>query len=103
MESNPHRMAVPQEDAADAVPQIDAIHAANTLYRTFVNRENDTVALTKRHNDRPRLHAWPLLCHHEFATGEVLARFRQQNSELERKDMLAVKVLMQAVVIIGSI
>src|SRR5262249_45969182 len=44
-----------------------------------------------------------LLCHYEFAAREVLARLRQQDGELKRKNMRTVKVLMQAIVIIGAI
>ena len=44
-----------------------------------------------------RLHAWPLLGHHELAAVEVAARCRQQQHHLQRKHLIAVQVLVQAV------
>ncbi len=96
-------MTVSRPDAADAVPEIHAIHAASTLHGAIMNCEHYAVALAKRYNDRPRLHTRPLLRHHEFATGKVLVGLRQQNRELKRENMLAIEVLVQAVVIAGPI
>jgi len=45
------------------------------------------------------LHAWPLLGQHEFTAGEIPFRLRQQNRQLQRKDMLAVEVLVESVVV----
>jgi len=44
-----------------------------------------------------------LLYHHEFASYEILLRLGQQNSELERKHMFAVQILMEAVVVVNPI
>ena len=103
MENDADGMTVPRSDAADAVPQVHAIHTARALHGPVVNRENNAIALTERHDHRPDLHARALLRHDEFAASEVLAGVRQQNSQLEREDMLAVEVLVQAVVIVDSI
>src|SRR5258708_37849611 len=103
MENDADCMPVPRPDAADAVPQVYAISAARTLHGTIVNRENNAVSLTERHDHRPALHARALLRHDELAAGEVRAGVGQQNSQLEREDMLAVEVLVQAVVVADSI
>ena len=50
-----------------------------------------------------RLHARALLGQHELAAGEVSARLRQQDGELQREDMLAVEVLVEAVVVAGAV
>ncbi len=77
VENDAERVAVSRPDAADAVPEIDPIHAASALNRSMMNREHDAVTLAQRHNDRPRLHSWPLLRHHEFAAGKVFVGFGQ--------------------------
>src|SRR5258708_29295207 len=103
MENDANRIPVSPTDATDAVPEIDPIRPARTPHRSMVNRENDAVTVLKRYHHRPRLHARPLLRHHEFAAHEVLARLGQQDGELKRENMLTVEVLMQAVVIIGAV
>ena len=77
VENDAERMTMSRPDAADAVPEIDAIRAASARHGTMMNREHNTITLAKRHNDRPRLHSRPLLRHHEFATGKVVVGFRQ--------------------------
>ena len=52
---------------------------------------------------RPRLHAGPLLGQDEFAAREIHARLVEQKRDLDREDMLAVEVLVQAVVIVGTV
>ena len=85
------------------MPESDTVKAASTFHGTMINGEHNAVALTKRHNHRPRLHAGPLLGKHELSASEVFARLRQENRELERKNMFAVKILMQTVVVAGFI
>src|ERR1700679_1091608 len=90
VENDADRMTAPREDAADAVPQIHAIRTACALHRPVVNRENNSVALTQRHDYRSALHARALLRHDELAAGEVRAGVGQKNSQLERENKLAV-------------
>ena len=103
MENDADCVTAPRADAANAVTQVHAIRTARTLHRPVVNRENNAVALTKRHDHRPALHARALLRHDELTAGEVRAGVGQQNSQLEREDMLTVEVLVQAVVVVDSI
>ena len=93
-------MTMPRANAADAVPKVDPIHTARALHRTLMDGEDNRVTLPERHDFRPRLHARPLLGHHEFAAREIAAGFGQQDRDLEREHMLAIEVLMQAVVIV---
>src|SRR5260370_38822422 len=60
VENDADCMTVSRPDAADAVPQVDAIRAARTLNGPVMNCENNGVALTERHNHRPARHARPL-------------------------------------------
>jgi hypothetical protein len=53
------------------MPEIDAIRATTPLHRTMMHSEDHRIALAKRHNRSPRLHAWPLLGEDKLAAGEV--------------------------------
>jgi hypothetical protein len=70
---------------------------------TVMNWKDYRIALAQSYDHRSRLHAWPLLRQHKLAPGEISLRFRQQDRELQRKDVLAVKVLMETVVIAGLV
>ena len=81
----------------------DAIVTARSGDRAMVDREHHRVALDERHHLDSRLHAWALFGQDEFAAGEILARPRQQDRDLQRKDVLAIQVLVQAIIIAGAI
>jgi len=49
------------------------------------------------------LHARALLRHHELPAREVALGLGQENGDLQRKDVLAVKILMQAVVVANPV
>ena len=68
-----------------------------------MNRKNDAIALLKRHHHRTGLHPGPLLRHNELSAAEIIARLRQQDRELERKDVLSIQVLVQTVIVVHSI
>ena len=82
---------------------VDAIGAARALHRPLAHREDDPVALAERHHLGARLHARPLLGQHELAAGEVASGLGEQDRDLERKEMLSVDVLMQAIVVARAI
>src|SRR3984893_1768985 len=92
-------MPVATAEAADAVTQVHAIHAAGSFYRTMMDSEYHGVALAERHYFGAGLHPRALLGDDEFTAGEVLFRLREQNRDLQGEDMLAVEILVQAVVI----
>src|SRR3954451_15067481 len=99
VEDYTQRMAVAGTDPAYAMPEIDAIDSARALNRPDMHRKHHSIALAKRHYFGPRLHAWALLGQDEFTTREVAAGFGQQNRDLQGKNVLAVEILMQAVVV----
>ena len=81
----------------------DAIGPARSLNRTLAHGEDHPVALPQAHDLGARLHARALLGQHELAAGKVPPRRRQQDRDLQRKDDLAVDVLMQAIVVARAI
>ncbi len=96
-------MAMSRPNAAHAVPEVDSIDPPGALDRPVTNGEDHGVALAQRHHLRPRLHPRTLLGHDELSTGEVPARPRQENRDLQREDVLAVDILMQAVVVVDLV
>ena len=99
MEDHAHRVAMARSDPADAVTHINAIEAARPLHRPDMHGKGHGIALAKRRHFSPRLHARSLFGQHEFATGEIFVRLRQQDHHLQREDVLTVQILVQAIVI----
>src|SRR5437773_9707600 len=99
MEDDADRMALARAHPAHAMTQVDARHATRALHWPMMDREDHAVSLAERYDLGTRLHARPLLCKHEFAAREVVPRYRQEEGDLQWEDMLAIKILMQAVVI----
>src|SRR5690349_23675461 len=96
-------MPVSAPYAAHTMSQIHAIDAARPLHGAMVNGEDHRVTLFERHHFGTGLHSRTLLRDHEFAAGEIFAGSREQDGHLKRKNMLAVKILMQAVVVARSV
>ncbi len=84
---------------ADAMAQVNAIEPARALHRPVMHSKDHRIALPQRHHLGPRLHPRPLLGQHELAAGEIAPWFRQQDRDLQRKHVLAIEVLVQAVVV----
>src|SRR5271165_5642712 len=82
---------------AHSMPQVHAVRTSSALYRAVTDGDHCSVSLTQRQHKRSRLHSRALLGHHELAALEVPPRLRKQDHELERKNVLPVQVLMQAV------
>ena len=103
MEDDSERVPLACADPADTVPQVDAIAAAGALDRAVANREDHAFALLERHHLGATLHAGALFGEDELAAGEVLLGIGQQEGDLQREDVFAVKVLMQTVEIVGAV
>ena len=69
----------------------------------MIDRENHTLPLAEGNDLGTRLHARTLLGEHEFAACEIDTRLRKQECDLEREDVLAIKVLMQTIEIIRPV
>jgi hypothetical protein len=96
-------MTLAGANRGNPVAQRDTIMSACPTYRPMVDGEYHGIALAERHHMRPRLHARPLLGEQEFTAGKILPRPGEQNGHLQREDMLAVQVLMQAVIVAGAV
>ena len=83
---------------AYAVAVSDTVRAAAALDGTLVDRENDRVPTLQRDNFRPALPARALLGEDELAAAEA-ASIRQEYRHLKRKGVLAVKVLVEAIIV----
>ena len=103
MKDDAERMAMAGAQTAHAMPHVHPIDAPRALHRPMMDREDHAFALLERDHLGARLHARTLLGQHELAAGEVVAGAGEQERDLERKDMLAVKVLVQAIVVAGTV
>src|SRR5580692_5328225 len=99
MKDDPQGVTMARAQSAHTVPHVNAIAAAFALHWTVVYRESYSITLTKRNDLWPRLHARTLFGKYKFSARKVAPRFRQQDRHLYGKNMLAVKVLMQTVVV----
>src|SRR5438105_15174978 len=82
---------------------VAAVETARPLHRPVMHRKDYRLALRQRDDLGTRLHARPLLGHDKLSAGEIGARSREQNRDLQRKYVLAVEVLMEAIVVAGTI
>src|SRR5271163_980131 len=96
-------MSTALADLTDAVPERDPVVAATAPYRPTVHGECHGIALRERDDGGSGLHARPLFRQHELAALEVAAGFGQKRRDLQGKDVLAVEVLVQAVVVAGAV
>src|SRR5262249_16098358 len=58
---------------------------------------------SKRHDLSAALHARPLFGQYELPAREILAGFRKQDSDLDRKREFTVEVLMKAIVVAWNV
>lgn len=90
-------------DAAYPVTHSDPVEAPFAGDRPVSNREYHRVALIEVNYFHARLRPWTLLGKHELTTLKIVARPGQQDRGLQRKDVLAVDILMKTVVIVLTI
>ncbi len=103
MEDDAQGVAGARGELADPVAEIDPVGSPRAGHRAVVDREDQGVPLPQRGDPGPRLHPGPLLGDHELPTGEVAARLGEQDRHLQREDVLAIEVLVQAVVVAGAV
>ena len=92
-------MTAAGSDPAYAMPQGDPITAPCALHGPLADWEYHPIATAQGHYLGARLHTWPLFRQHEFPACEIPARLRQQEGRLQGKNVFAVKILMEAIVI----
>src|SRR5258705_12992392 len=92
-------MPIARAYTADPMAHIDPIGSARTVHGTRIDRENHAASLSKRNDFGARLHPGPLFGEDEFSPSEIAFRFGQQKGRLQRKYVLAIQVLVQAIVV----
>ena len=103
VEDDAQRVPAAAAHPAHAMAQAHAVAAARAAHRPLVDGEHHGIALAQRHHLDPRLLARALLGQHELAAGEVAPGLGQQDRHLQREDMLAVEILVQAVEVAGPV
>src|SRR6266498_949331 len=81
------------------MPHADAIGPALSLHRTMMHRKSNAISLAQRNYLGTRLHARTMFGQHKLSASKIQPRFGQQNSNLDGKDVFAIEVLMQTVVV----
>src|SRR5438046_2843966 len=103
VEDHAQRMAGTRAQSTDAVAHVDAVDAAYALHGSVSDREDHGLSTLERHDLRSRLLARALLGEDELATGEIVVGPREQEGGLQRENMLAIDVLVQAVVVARAV
>src|SRR5579884_456252 len=103
VEDDTERIAASRPHPTHSVSKIDSVVAAFPLERTVIHRKRDRISLVERHDLNTRLHARSLLGENKFSSGEIPSRLRKENRHLYGKHMLAIEILMEAVVVTGSV
>jgi hypothetical protein len=103
VKDDPERMSVSLAKFTNSMAKGHTIVATGAFVGSLIDGEHNGVAFRKRHHFRARLHARPLLSQHKFSTLEVRSRVRQQDSHLQRKNMLSVEILMETIVVSGAV
>src|SRR5436853_547867 len=96
-------MAGTRAQSTDAVAHVDAVDAAYALHGSVPDREDHSLSTLERHDLRSRLLARALLGEDELATGEIVVGPREQEGGLQRENMLAIDVLVQAVIVARAV
>jgi hypothetical protein len=99
VEDDAKRMAVSRAQATDTVPKIDAIGSPLTRHRAVMDGKGHSITLAQRNNFRSGLHARALFRKYKLATRKISRRLREQDCHLDREDVLAVNVLVEAVIV----
>src|SRR6185437_1478015 len=76
---------------------------SDLLHRPLAHGEDHAVALGEAHHLGARLHARPLFGQHELTALKVASGLGEEDRDLQRKEMLAVHVLVQTIVVAQSI
>src|ERR1700722_6116855 len=104
VEDDAERVPMPGPKPVDAVTHLYLIFAVLASYGTVVRGEHNPVTLAHGLDDNAaRLLSRTLLSQHELTSFEVLARLVEKDHDLERKEIVAVRVLVQAVVVIHAV
>lgn len=99
MEDDAQRRALSGIHAADTMADLHAVWAPRPLNRPLVAGKDHCITLAWRNHHGSRLHPGALFCEDQFAAGEVTPGPAKHDGGLQRKHMVTIEVLMQAVVV----
>jgi hypothetical protein len=85
MKNDSKSVARAASQAADAVPEVDAVIAFRSFHRTIVHGEHYGITDSKLHNFRPTLHARALFGQYEFPAGKIGTGLGKKDCDLKRK------------------
>ncbi|AHI88538.1 hypothetical protein CCNA_03935 [Caulobacter vibrioides NA1000] len=103
MKDHPQRPPPSAAHFAHPMPQHPPMHPARPVGRALPYREDHAFALAQRHDLRSRLLARTLLDDDELAARKIAAGLVQKERRLQREDVLAIEILVQAVVVAGAV
>ena len=93
MENDSKRMPLAGSDAAYTMAQVDTVWPARSLHRPVTDREDHAVSLLQSDDLCAGLHSRSLFRQDELPAGEFLTWNREQEGDLQRKDMFSVNIL----------
>src|SRR5262249_45890509 len=82
---------------AYTMAEVDAVVALRAPHWPVMDGKGHGITLPKWYDFGTALHARPLFGQDELATGEVLARLREENRDLDRECEIAIEILVEAV------
>lgn len=103
MKDNAQRVSSSGTDPTHAVTHLHAIVAAAAGDWPVTDGKDNSIALAQGQDFDAGLHARPLFREDKLAPIEILARLRQQDRDLKRKNMRTIKVLVEAIEVIRAI
>src|SRR3546814_1176870 len=93
VEDDAEGVAAAGAHAADAVAKLRAVEATRAFHRAVTHREDHRIATAEGCHLDARLPSRPLLGQHELLAGEVAAPLGQPPVPLQRKHLLAARIL----------
>src|SRR3984957_20628436 len=104
VEDDAERVWMPGPKPVDAVAHLYLIFAVFASYGTVVRGEHNPVTLAHGlDDDAARLLPRTLLRQHKLTSFEVLTGLVQEENDLEREEVIAMRVLVQAVVVVHAV
>src|SRR4051794_25031114 len=103
MKNNSKRVPAAGGDPAYAVAHVDPVCATCAAHGSLMDGKDYGFPMLEVDDLRTRLKARPLLRQHELTALEITSGLRKQEDDLKREHVLAVKVLVQAIVVIRAV
>ena len=103
VEDDPDGVPHAGSDTAYTVSEVHAVFALRALHWPMMDCEGHSITLQKRYDLGAALHTRTLLGQYKLSASKIMPGLGEQNRDLNRKHMLAIQILMQAVIVPFSI